>query len=99
MTLPNSKAPELSIVRDHIHEAATKLWFNYVESERKSSYRNPWEMHNQIQSVRISSIDPVTIVQYTLHPFQARPFCEIPRGRGERIRKEELNREKAIMCG
>lgn len=31
-------------------ELASKLWFNYVDAERKASYRIPWELHNQIQS-------------------------------------------------
>ncbi|XP_051170147.1 WD repeat and FYVE domain-containing protein 3 [Leptopilina boulardi] len=46
----NERAPELSIVRDQVHEAATRLWLNYVVLERKASYRVPWELHNQIQS-------------------------------------------------
>ncbi|XP_055711660.1 WD repeat and FYVE domain-containing protein 3 [Phlebotomus papatasi] len=46
----NAKAPDLTVTRDQIVEAATKLWFNYVESERKATYRVPWEFHNQIQS-------------------------------------------------
>lgn len=57
ITLPapigNERAPELSVVRDQVHEAATKLWLNYVVMERKASYRVPWELHNQIQSVNI----------------------------------------------
>nr|CAI5836643.1 unnamed protein product [Callosobruchus analis] len=46
----NSKAPDLRIVREQVFEAASKLWLNYVESERKASYRVPWELHNHIQS-------------------------------------------------
>lgn len=46
----NSKAPDLTVVRDQVIEAASKLWVNYVETERKASYRVPWELHNQIQS-------------------------------------------------
>lgn len=48
----NERAPELPIVREQVHEAASKLWLNYVVSERRASYRVPWELHNQIQSVR-----------------------------------------------
>lgn len=48
----NERAPELSVVREYIYEAATRLWLNYVVLERKASYRVPWELHNQIQSVR-----------------------------------------------
>uniref|UniRef100_A0A1B6CRC4 Uncharacterized protein n=1 Tax=Clastoptera arizonana TaxID=38151 RepID=A0A1B6CRC4_9HEMI len=50
MSLPNSKAPDLLTVREIIYESANKLWLNYIDSERKSLFRNPWEMHNQIQS-------------------------------------------------
>lgn len=46
----NERAPDLAIVRDQVSEAATKLWLNYVDLERKASYRVPWELHNQIQS-------------------------------------------------
>ncbi|KAK9884773.1 hypothetical protein WA026_009003 [Henosepilachna vigintioctopunctata] len=47
---PNQKAPDLVLVRDQVVEAATKLWLNYVDMERKATYRVPWELHNQIQS-------------------------------------------------
>ncbi|ALC38357.1 bchs [Drosophila busckii] len=46
----NSKAPDLHTTREQVMELASKLWFNYVEAERKASYRVPWELHNQIQS-------------------------------------------------
>ncbi|KAJ8919114.1 hypothetical protein NQ315_012099 [Exocentrus adspersus] len=46
----NAKAPDLTIVREQVFDAAAKLWLNYVETERKASYRVPWELHNQIQS-------------------------------------------------
>lgn len=46
----NSKAPDLQTTREQVMELASKLWFNYVEAERKASYRVPWELHNQIQS-------------------------------------------------
>ncbi|XP_043271793.1 WD repeat and FYVE domain-containing protein 3 isoform X2 [Venturia canescens] len=46
----NERAPDLTVVREQVHEAATKLWLNYVVLERKASYRVPWELHNQIQS-------------------------------------------------
>jgi hypothetical protein len=48
--LTNERAPDLSVVREQVHELAQRLWMNYVVSERKSSYRAPWELHNQIQS-------------------------------------------------
>ncbi|BFF93489.1 WD repeat and FYVE domain-containing protein 3 [Drosophila madeirensis] len=46
----SSKAPDLQTTREQVMELASKLWFNYVEAERKASYRVPWELHNQIQS-------------------------------------------------
>ncbi|KAF6208268.1 hypothetical protein GE061_016722 [Apolygus lucorum] len=46
----NNKTPELSAIREQIIEVATKVWLIYVDSERKATYKNPWEMHNQIQS-------------------------------------------------
>jgi hypothetical protein len=53
LSAANSKAPELSAIREQVYEIATKIWLSYVDAERKASYRNPWEMHNQIQSVSI----------------------------------------------
>ncbi|KAL1139731.1 hypothetical protein AAG570_006709 [Ranatra chinensis] len=50
LTGPNNKAPELSAIRDQVCDIASKIWLTYVDAERKASYRNPWEMHNQIQS-------------------------------------------------
>ncbi|XP_074041175.1 WD repeat and FYVE domain containing 3 bchs isoform X2 [Leptinotarsa decemlineata] len=47
---PNCKAPDLVVVREQVLEAASKLWLNYVECERKAAYRIPFELHNQIQS-------------------------------------------------
>nr|XP_008195320.1 PREDICTED: WD repeat and FYVE domain-containing protein 3 isoform X2 [Tribolium castaneum] len=47
---PGCKAPDLTIVREQVFDAASKLWLNYVDAERKATYRVPWELHNQIQS-------------------------------------------------
>ena len=47
---PNAKAPDLVTVREQIYESAVKLWTNYIDGERKATYRIPWELHNQIQS-------------------------------------------------
>lgn len=70
ITLPapvgHERAPELSLVRDHVHEAATRLWLNYVVIERKASYRVPWELHNQIQSASI----PISHRSLTSNPRQ-----------------------------
>lgn len=46
----NAKAPTLSATREQVIEAASKLWCNYVDMERKATYRVPWEFHQQIQS-------------------------------------------------
>lgn len=46
----NSKAPTLSATREQAIDAASKLWCNYVDMERKATYRVPWELHSQIQS-------------------------------------------------
>lgn len=46
----NAKAPALSATREQIIDAASKLWYHYVDLERKASYRVPWELHSQIQS-------------------------------------------------
>ncbi|KAG8229679.1 hypothetical protein J437_LFUL010268 [Ladona fulva] len=48
----NKGPPELESIRDQVYENANRLWVNYVEMERKASYRIPWELQNQIQSVR-----------------------------------------------
>ncbi|CAG4985996.1 unnamed protein product [Colias eurytheme] len=45
-----AKAPDLGTVREHLHDAAHKLWMTYIDTERKAVYRVPWELHNQIQS-------------------------------------------------
>ncbi|KAJ4438847.1 hypothetical protein ANN_14800 [Periplaneta americana] len=51
---PNNKAPDLTVVREQVYEAANKLWLNYVDMERKASYRVPWELQSQIQSVLLA---------------------------------------------
>lgn len=47
---PSAKAPGLTITREQCIDAATKLWYNYVDLDCKATYRVPWELHNQIQS-------------------------------------------------
>lgn len=46
----NAKAPSLNTTREQVIDSAHKLWCNYVDSERKATFRVPWEIHNQIQS-------------------------------------------------
>jgi len=62
MSGPNNRAPDLATVREQVYESANKLWLNYVDMERKASYRAPWEFHNQIQSVSSVMFDN-TVVQ------------------------------------
>ncbi|XP_045600783.1 WD repeat and FYVE domain-containing protein 3 isoform X4 [Procambarus clarkii] len=47
----SGKAPELSSIRDVVNEASHRLWLAFLEGEKKQSYRLPWEMPTQIQSV------------------------------------------------
>jgi WD repeat and FYVE domain-containing protein 3 len=47
---PKDKAPHLMIVREHVLEAAHKTWSGYIEMEKKSFFKVPWETHNQLQS-------------------------------------------------
>ncbi|KAF7272906.1 hypothetical protein GWI33_014343 [Rhynchophorus ferrugineus] len=46
----NAKAPDLTVVREQVYDAALRLWLNYIDAERKAVYRVPWELHNQLQS-------------------------------------------------
>ncbi|XP_076043582.1 WD repeat and FYVE domain containing 3 bchs isoform X2 [Oratosquilla oratoria] len=46
-----NKAPELDSVRELVNEAAQRLWSNFLEGEKKQSYRLPWEIPTQIQTV------------------------------------------------
>ncbi|XP_047018830.1 WD repeat and FYVE domain-containing protein 3 isoform X2 [Helicoverpa zea] len=50
LPLGNARAPDLTAVREQLNESAHKLWINYIDIERKATYRVPWELHNQIQS-------------------------------------------------
>ena len=47
----SAKAPELDAVRDLVNESAHRLWFAFLDGEKKQSYRLPWEIPTQIQSV------------------------------------------------
>lgn len=48
---PNNKAPDLYSVRELIYEIAQKHWLTYIDMEKKSLYKMPWELQTQIQSV------------------------------------------------
>lgn len=50
--LPNSKAPDLHSVRELIYDTAQKHWLIYIDMEKKSLYKMPWELQTQIQSVK-----------------------------------------------
>lgn len=60
----SGKAPELSSVRDLVNEASHKLWLAFLEGEKKQSYRLPWEIPTQIQSVTNVSKTPFDFVLY-----------------------------------
>lgn len=45
-----NKAPSLDMVREQLREPSLKLWFAYVDAERRSAYRTILEVPNQIQS-------------------------------------------------
>ncbi|XP_050428058.1 WD repeat and FYVE domain-containing protein 3 [Adelges cooleyi] len=47
---PNNKAPDLHSVRELIYEIAQKHWLTYIDMEKKSLYKMPWELQTQIQS-------------------------------------------------
>lgn len=53
---PNNKAPDLHSVRELIYETAQKHWLTYIDMEKKSLYKMPWELQTQIQSVKIKYI-------------------------------------------
>lgn len=46
----NTKAPDMTITREQILESAKKLWFIYIDGEKRAQDRVPWELHNNIQS-------------------------------------------------
>uniref|UniRef100_A0A182NVL5 WD repeat and FYVE domain-containing protein 3 n=1 Tax=Anopheles dirus TaxID=7168 RepID=A0A182NVL5_9DIPT len=48
--LRNTRAPNIDRTHDQIFYAAFKHWLAYVETERRSASRNPWDVHNSIQS-------------------------------------------------
>jgi len=47
----NNKAPNLNSVRELIYDTAQKHWLVYIDMEKKSLYKMPWELQTQIQSV------------------------------------------------
>lgn len=53
----HNKAPDLQSVRELIYETAQKYWLTYIDMEKKSLYKMPWELQTQIQSVMTLLID------------------------------------------
>lgn len=51
MSVNSGKAPDLNVVRELVYETAMKLWFAFLDGEKKQSYKLPWDMPTQIQSV------------------------------------------------
>uniref|UniRef100_A0A182QR41 WD repeat and FYVE domain-containing protein 3 n=1 Tax=Anopheles farauti TaxID=69004 RepID=A0A182QR41_9DIPT len=48
--LRNTRAPNIDRTYEQIFESAFKHWLAYVETEKRSASRNPWDVHNSIQS-------------------------------------------------
>ncbi|XP_050072593.1 WD repeat and FYVE domain-containing protein 3 [Anopheles maculipalpis] len=46
----NSRAPNMECTHEQIFDSAFKHWLTYVERERHTTSRNPWDVHNSIQS-------------------------------------------------
>lgn len=46
----NCRAPNIKGTYDQIIEPAFKHWLAYVEGEKNAVIRNPWDVHNNIQS-------------------------------------------------
>ncbi|XP_035909234.1 WD repeat and FYVE domain-containing protein 3 isoform X2 [Anopheles stephensi] len=46
----NSRAPNMDCTHEQIFDSAFKHWLTYVEKERHTTSRNPWDVHNSIQS-------------------------------------------------
>uniref|UniRef100_A0A6E8W5C0 Uncharacterized protein n=1 Tax=Anopheles coluzzii TaxID=1518534 RepID=A0A6E8W5C0_ANOCL len=46
----NCRAPNIKGTYDQIFESAFKHWLAYVEGEKNAIIRNPWDVHNNIQS-------------------------------------------------
>ncbi|KAF0311049.1 WD repeat and FYVE domain-containing protein 3 [Amphibalanus amphitrite] len=51
LPLENNTAPDLDTVRASLQDPATRLWVAFLEGEKKCSYRPPWEIQAQLQTV------------------------------------------------
>ena len=47
-----NSTPPLESIRSTVYEPASKIWFGYIEQEKKGSFAkiSPWEFHTQLQS-------------------------------------------------
>ena len=47
-----NSAPQLESIRVTVYETASKIWFGYIDQEKKGSFAkvSPWEFHTQLQS-------------------------------------------------
>ena len=47
-----NSTPPLESVRPTVYDTASKIWFNYIDQEKKGSFARipPWEFHTQLQS-------------------------------------------------
>ena len=44
--------PPLESIRANVYESASKIWFSYIDQEKKGAFAKvpPWEFHSQLQS-------------------------------------------------
>lgn len=47
-----NSTPPLESARENVYESASKIWFSYIDQEKKGSFAKvpPWEFHSQLQS-------------------------------------------------
>jgi hypothetical protein len=47
-----NSTPPLETVRPTVHDAASRIWFNYIDMEKKATFAKipAWEFHTQLQS-------------------------------------------------
>ena len=48
-----NSTPPLESIRANVYESASKIWFSYIEQEKKGSFAKvpPWEFHSQLQVI------------------------------------------------
>ncbi|CAG0904255.1 unnamed protein product, partial [Cyprideis torosa] len=51
LPVPSGRCPPLGSVRELLHEPASRSWGQFIDGERRSAYKTPWESQHQIQTV------------------------------------------------